>query len=470
MSQAAPRRSLLALALTVAPEQRWLGDPEGRLGLATLRTGLSLAAPQDAFAGATVLIASAAQLPAVLAALQLDGVAARMLLCPPDLAPAHLPGIVRDAGATVAVSDGSVPDLMAASGLPVVACAREVASGRASHSGPLPGGGGEADTEWVLFTSGTTGAPKLVLHTLASLTGPLQDGLAVPSGAVWSTFYDVRRYGGLTILLRALLGGGSMVLSHAGEPVVEFLRRAGANGVTHMSGTPSHWRRALMGAAAGAMAPAYVRLSGEVADQAILDQLKRAFPAAQVAHAFASTEAGVAFDVRDGLAGFPAALLTDVNGQAQMRVVDGALQIRSARTAARYLGERARALRQADAFVDTGDMVELRGDRYYFTGRREGVINVGGQKVFPEEVEAVINAHPAVRMSRVWPRPSPITGAVVAAEVVLWAEPDAGWGPLRDDILASCRAALPAFKVPVSLRQADHLDLAASGKLVRDRA
>ena len=417
MNQPDSRRSLLELALAVAPEQRWLADPQLRVGLAALRTEWNLAAPREALAGATVLIASAGQLSAVLAALQLDGVAARMLLCPPDLAPAHLPDVVRDAGATVVVSDGSIPELTAAIGLPVVACLREVTSNAASHPGPFPASEevGEWDTEWVLFTSGTTGAPKLVLHTLASLTGPLKDGLAVPSGAVWSTFYDVRRYGGLTILLRALLGGGSMVLSHAGEPVVEFLHRAGANGVTHMSGTPSHWRRALMTGAAGAMSPAYVRLSGEVADQAILDQLKRAFPAAQVAHAFASTEAGVAFDVRDGLAGFPAALLTDASGQAQMRVVDGALQIRSARTAARYLGERARALRQADEFVDTGDMVERRGNRYYFTGRREGVINVGGQKVFPEEVEAVINAHPAVRMSRVWARPSPITGAVVAS-------------------------------------------------------
>ena len=52
-----------------------------------------------------------------------------------------------------------------------------------------------------------------------------------------------------------------------------------------------------------------------------------------------------------------------------------------------------------DGFVDTRDMVELRGDRYYFVGRRDGIINVGGLKVHPEEVEAVINRHPSVQMS-----------------------------------------------------------------------
>ena len=464
MNGSSDRRALLTSALAVAPEARWLADPAGRVRLAELQAASSLAAPLAELAGASVLIATVAQLPAMMAALLLDGVARRILLCPPDLSPAHLSGILQDAEVDLVVSDGSLPALTTAAGLRVVACSRT----------PIPTADAairrETDTEWVLFTSGTTGAPKLVLHTLQSLTGPLDDGLAVPSGAVWSTFYDVRRYGGLQILLRALLGGGSMILSHAGEAVAEFLGRAGTCGVTHMSGTPSHWRRALMSAAAGAMAPAYVRMSGEVADQAILDQLKRAYPAAQVAHAFASTEAGVAFDVRDGLAGFPAALLEGAHGQAQMRVVDGALQIRSTRTAARYLGQPSRALREADAFVDTGDMVERRGERYYFTGRREGVINVGGQKVFPEEVEAVINAHPAVRMARVWARPSPITGAVVAAEVVLWSDPGEGFAAVRDDILAACRRALPAHKVPASLRRADALDVAASGKLVRVRA
>ena len=68
-------------------------------------------------------------------------------------------------------------------------------------------------------------------------------------------------------------------------------------------------------------------------------------------------------------------------------------------------------------------MVELRGDRYYFVGRRDGVINVGGLKVHPEEVEAVINRHPRVQMSLVRARKNPFTGAVVVADVVAKCEP-----------------------------------------------
>ena len=77
------------------------------------------------------------------------------------------------------------------------------------------------------------------------------------------------------------------------------------------------------------------------------------------------------------------------------------------------------ALTDEEGFVDTGDMVELRGDRYHFVGRRGGIINIGGLKVHPEEIEAVINRHDEVRMSRVKSRKSPITGAIVVADVVL---------------------------------------------------
>jgi non-ribosomal peptide synthetase component F len=111
------------------------------------------------------------------------------------------------------------------------------------------------------------------------------------SPLTWSTFCDIRRYGGLQIFFRGV-HGGSLVLSDPAESVEDFLRRAAAAGVTHISGTPSHWRKALMSGAAGSLAPRYARLSGEIADQAVLDGLRAAYPQAIVAHAFASTEAG----------------------------------------------------------------------------------------------------------------------------------------------------------------------------------
>ena len=285
---------------------------------------------------------------------------------------------------------------------------------------------------------------------------------------IWGTFYDIRRYGGLQIFLRAMISEASLILSSAGEPVADHLTRLGRCGVTHLSGAPSAWRRALMSPAIGKIAPRYVRLSGEIADQALLDSLRTALPQARVGHAYASTEAGVAFEVEDGRAGFPADILEHDRDGVELRLADGALRTRSPRTAQRYLGTQAAALRDNDGFVDTGDMVERRDDRYVFVGRRGGIINVGGLKVHPEEIEAVINRHPEVRMSLVRPKRNAVTGTVVIADVVLKAQTaNGGELAIKDDILALCREALPRHKVPAAISIVPALDVAATGKLAR---
>ena len=454
------RRSLRALTLAPGTADRFLADAIHRVTLDQLPGGSCLETGVEALRGRSVLITTRSQLPTVFAMLDLDGVASRILLCPPDLPPQYLASIMAEAAVDAIVTDGTGLTLPDTADRLTVQC-------RPSLDPAPPRPEENSDTEWVLFTSGTTGRPKMVRHTLPSLTGHLTGAATAPGGVIWSTFYDVRRYGGLSMLVRALLGNASMVLSETGETLGAFLSRAGACGVTHISGTPSHWRRALMSPAATTLNPRNVRMSGEVADQAILDRLRAMYPAAQVTHAFASTEAGVAFEVTDGLAGFPAAMFDGHSLKAEMRVEDGTLRIRSHRTASGYLGPEMSA---PEGFVDTGDMVERRGDRFHFIGRREGVINVGGEKVYPEEVEAVINRHPAIRMSLVWPRPSPVTGAIVAADLVLEPGQPAPFAELRADVLALCRQSLPAHKVPVSMREVPSLAIAESGKLVRRHA
>ena len=130
------------------------------------------------------------------------------------------------------------------------------------------------------------------------------------------------------------------------------------------------------------------------------------------------------------------------------------------------------ALTDDEGFVDTGDMVERRGDRYYFLGRRSGIINVGGLKVYPEEVEAAINRHPAVRMSRVRSRKSPITGSLVSADVVLKRESDPSGADgtsaaFKREILQICHERLAPHKIPATIRFVPALEIAAAGKLAR---
>ena len=435
------------------------------VALEQLRAGSTFGSALESLRGRSVLIATHEQLPTALALIELDGVARRMVLCTPDLTPEQLTGVAATAQADAIVLEAPrAPGSAALDSLAPYVVAPQPVPGLVKRAAGFA-------TEWILLTSGTTGTPKLVLHTLQSLGGALPTQAQSGARSIWSTFYDIRRYGGLQIYLRAVLSGSPLVLSSSGEPTPDFLARAAAAGVTHISGTPSHWRRALMSGHAAILKPEYVRLSGEVADQAVLDSLRAVYPNARIAHAFASTEAGVAFDVNDGLAGFPLAFVDNSSGEIELKVVDHTLRIRSRRNAARYLGAETGVLVSDDGYVDTGDMVELKDGRYYFRGRVGGVINVGGLKVYPEEVESVLNADPRVRMSLVRARRNPITGAVVVADVVL-ANPAGSDIPdaVKNDLLDACRRTLAPHKVPAMLRFVPALEFTAAGKLVRPNA
>jgi acyl-coenzyme A synthetase/AMP-(fatty) acid ligase len=413
--------------------------------------------------GRSVLLATKDQLTTALALIELDGIASRLVLCPPDLPLAHIQSTITAASTDVIVTE--------AAGFPCTPGVKQFVVCTPQVRPAVPDRSGHCLTEWVLLTSGTTGWPKLVVHTLSSLSEAARDGGKANPLAIWSTFYDIRRYGGLQIFLRALLGGGSLVLAGMQEQIGDFLVRLGARGVTHISGTPSHWRRTLMSSSACAIEPQYIRLSGEIADQPILNQLRDFYRGASIAHAFATTEAGVGFDVHDGLAGFPADLIGRRGSKVQMKVVNGSLWIRSARVASFYLAHKAAVITDPEGFVDTGDMVELHRDRYLFVGRRDGVINVGGLKVHPEKVEAVINGHPNVQISRVKAQRNPVTGSIVTADVV-WKPQDATieTDALKTEITEACHRLLAAHEVPAIIRLVSTLDLTASGKLARTDA
>jgi len=446
---------------------RFLWGIRSEVSLSALLTGSCLAGNSRALADRCVLLSTHDQLATAVALIELDGVARRMIVCPPGVDDDHLQTIIETAGVDAVVSDSGIPTASTATVGMHVGCDATV---RANADLPTF----ERQTEWILLTSGTSGKPKMVRHDLSTLTAAIKSREAKLNEIVWGTFYDIRRYGGLQIFLRAILGTGSLIVSSVDEPPTEYLNRLGTHGATHVSGTPSHWRSALWSPAIATISPRYVRLSGEIATQAVLDTLRNTFPNAGLTHAFASTEAGVGFTVTDGLEGFPAEVIGQ-RDDVSIKVENGSLRIRSSGNAFEYLGAGQSAIRDADGFVDTGDIVELRDQRFYFLGRTNGVINVGGLKVHPEEVEGIINRHPRVEVSFVRPKRNPILGSVVVADVTL----KAGLGnetdsehirQLKQDIIQLCSGSLAQHKVPVMINVVSELSPGATGKMVRRNA
>lgn len=316
-----------------------------------------------------------------------------------------------------------------------------------------------------LMTSGTTGAPKVVHHTLSALLGPVQSsGLKRHEGARWLLTYETHSFAGLQVVLSAGVSGGRLVGASARTPpILAELARSGA--VTHISGTPTLWR-SLMILLKGGGLPSLrqITIGGEAVDQATLDRLAQTFPGARISHIYASTEAGSLFAVHDVRVGFPRQWLgPELPGGVSLRIRDGQLEAKSSRAMVAYATGQSTPLTE-DGWLRTGDIVREEGDRVVFSGRKDSVVNVGGLKVFPEEIEEFLLQQPMVAEAHVYAVPSPLTGALLAARVAF--RPGYGDSAMCE-LRVACAKGLPRHKQPRKFERVETVGVARSGKKER---
>lgn len=309
----------------------------------------------------------------------------------------------------------------------------------------------------VVATSGTSGPPKLVEHSWESLVAAARLSEQWHDLA-WLLVYDATRWAGIQVWIQAILTGGTIVAPASRDPDC-VARAIGAENVAVLPATPTLLRRLVASAdrtLLRAARPERITLGGEAADAVLLQQLNASFPAARVSQVYATTELGEVFRVSDGLPGFPADWIgKTLPGGRQLTVRrDGELLVQLSRDTAQ---------------VATGDVVERRGQRYEFTGRRSDVIVVGGAKVLPRRIEDVLRGVPGVADARVWGMPSAITGELVAGEIVLTDPLPVGATPesVRAAALATCRSSCEAAAVPRVLDIVRRIAITPAGKVPR---
>ncbi|MFN5755195.1 MAG: class I adenylate-forming enzyme family protein [Planctomycetia bacterium] len=312
-------------------------------------------------------------------------------------------------------------------------------------------------TQVVVATSGTSGPPKLVEHSWDSLLAAAR--LAEQwHGLGWLLVYDATRWAGLQVWLQAVLTAGRVVVPASRDPDV-VAKSIAEEQVSILPATPTLLRRLITSADRAALAGLTIdriTLGGEAADAQLLEQAKELFPGAKITHVYATTELGEVFRVTDGKAGFPAEWLS--------KPLPGGVRISMRRD-----GELLVQLSRDTAEVGTGDLVERRGNRFEFTGRRGDVIVVGGAKVYPKRVEELLRSVPGVADARVHGMPSAITGELVAAEIVVsdpLPEPSTA-DQVRGAALAVCREKLEPHAVPRVLDIVKKLATTPAGKIPR---
>ena len=299
----------------------------------------------------------------------------------------------------------------------------------------------------VLFTSGSSGEPKGALHDFSKLLTKFH----VKRNALLTiNFLLFDHWGGLNTLFHILSNGGTVVVLENRNPdyVCELIEKYKAE----LLPTSPTFLNMLV------LSRAYERHSieslkvisygAEPMPESLLKHLNTLFPKIKLQQTYGLIELGVMRSQSQD----NGSLWVKIGGEGyQTRVVDGILHIKSDSAMLGYLN--ANSPFTDDGWFITGDSVEFDGEYFKILGRKSEMINVGGEKVFPQEVENVILEMPDVLDVVVYSETNAITGKIVCAKITY------NGNETKTEIVKKvktlCRRKLESFKVPVKIELVD---------------
>ncbi|PRY01020.1 class I adenylate-forming enzyme family protein [Allonocardiopsis opalescens] len=305
----------------------------------------------------------------------------------------------------------------------------------------------------VLFSSGTSGRSKasvLDFDRMLARYGEPRRAKRILS------FLNLDHIGGINTLLHTLSQGGTVVTVPERTPDTVFAAIA-EHQVQVLPTTPTFLNMVLISRVYERYDTASLELityGTEPMPAQTLQRLAAALPGVRLKQTYGLSELGIlptrsksddSLWVKLGNAGF------------EHKIIDGVLWIKSEMAMLGYLN--APAPFDDEGFFNTQDMVEVDGEYVRILGRKSEIINVGGEKVYPSEVESVLLEVDNIAEATVTGRPSPVTGMVVKAVVQLHTEEDPAAVSRR--VREHCQARLEPFKVPAVVQvstQRQHSD------------
>lgn len=300
---------------------------------------------------------------------------------------------------------------------------------------------GRGNAGLIVFSSGSTGVPKAILHDCECVMRKF-----VADRRPWKTvlFLLMDHFGGFNTFLGAFAYGGVAVCIRDRSPasICSAIEKSGA---TLLPTTPTFLNLLLTSGANNGYDLSSVKMityGTEVMSEATLSRVSKAFPNAVIKQTYGLSEVGVLKSKSED----ETSTWVKVGGEGfEVKVVDGLLWIRSEANMVGYLN--APSPFDQDGWMYTGDQVEIKGDYIRIIGRKSDLINVGGQKVFPAEVEECLMRAPNIKNVAVYGVPHQLMGQVVNASISLIDEED------NDDLVARlrkhCNVELAKYKIPL---------------------
>jgi long-chain acyl-CoA synthetase len=309
----------------------------------------------------------------------------------------------------------------------------------------------------VLFSSGTSGSPKAAVHDLGML---LQKFKVQRHAYRTLVFLQLDHIGGLNTLFYTLSNGGAVVIAEGRMPA-EVCRAVAQHRVELLPTSPTFLNMLLLSEEHQRCDLSSLQLityGTEPMPAHTLERVHAAFPAVRLLQTYGLSELGILRSQSRE----PGSLWIRVGGEGfQIKVVDGRLFVKAQSAMLGYLN--APSPFDADGYFDTGDLVERDGDWLRIVGRATEVINVGGNKVLPIEVESLLLAMENVADVEVHGEANPMMGQIVAATIRL-AHPEDPTA-FKTRMRLFCQGRLPDYKMPRRIRFSDALHSARFKKV-----